>query len=264
MSIDSRPITGVRITRQTSRSVFAQVNRRYQVWIHDLGNDSFRYSCSCHQWSTDVENGRLSYCPHYLAVIAKLKLDRKIQDNTKINLVDEEGISKINKYMTALLETRKVISKNNQFLLNQGKIFLCEYCKKLPRDEINVSLDLPNPLYIKEIRQTTGGFIVKGIGRCIRCGKVLNIVNKIPFELSGLKCPNCGKNDFTVTINETKRCPEGYEFSVSLQCNTRSCSWKKALKTSIQSVNSIFNKVKRIKITPESFEFEAKDGANMK
>jgi hypothetical protein len=259
MSTDSEPITSVKINRQTEKAIFAQVNNTYQVWINNMGTDKFQYSCSCKQWANDFENGHLRYCSHFLAVIAKLELVDRIADETQINLIDEEGSKRIIEYKKVLLEIRKRRSEKNQLLISQGKMLLCDYCKRLPGEEICNPPNTPRPLYINEIKPFARGLIIRGTGPCLRCGKILKIANKVSFELSSdLRCPNCGKNDFKISLMNAKRVNNGYKFSVQLHCNNRKCNWSKTIKSNIQSIYNLISKVKRVKVSTNGFEIEAK------
>jgi hypothetical protein len=259
MPIESQPLKQVKITRKSSRSVFALVNSQYKVWIRDLGTDNFMFTCSCDQWSIDVGNGKTNYCNHYLAVIAKLLLEKKVKDSTKINLLDEQGVIKVNEYKTILREISQNNALENAQLIEEGKTFLCPYCTDLLDTEI--FRDPLQSMFIKQIKSLPRGYIINGIGRCNRCGVLLARIKKIPIELSSLTCPSCGKNYFKAVINETKKLPHGYEFSIELICRERNCSWKKNLKSGIMTVGTILNKLKKIKVSQTGLELEMKDAS---
>jgi predicted RNA-binding Zn-ribbon protein involved in translation (DUF1610 family) len=255
---DNSPLSGyVAITRQTKRAVFAKVDNTFVVWIRDFGTNKIQYTCSCHLWDTEITEGHSPFCSHFFAVIAKLKIDGKISDDQLAKLTKNE-ISELQKITQIVANFKQEHASENLRLLKQGKISLCSYCKTLPLNNLVFDPRVSSTLHISKIEHTSHGFVVRGRGACTRCGQLISIVNRIPIELS-LACPNCGKENFKVCLNEAKDMGNFWTFSVQLVCKNKKCNWERKLSSGGRTITDLLRNIKKVKISPKGIEIENKE-----
>ena len=243
----------VKINRISHKSVFAIVEDMYPVWIQGIGSDHLRYSCSCKDWAQNMETGCKSLCSHYYAVVAKLIIEGKLSKE-HITSIEEKQL--IESYIKRISEFEKSNQMVNLRHLKAGKIVLCDYCKHIPIKNIVAGIELSNPYHISEVKESSKGFIVTGTARCVKCGKLEKVVNKISIELAYLKCPVCGKDNLKASLMKANNLSDGYKFSIVLSCKDRSCVWKKALVSKGHSAYSLLRRLKVLNITKDGVEVE--------
>ncbi len=109
---------------------------------------------------------------------------------------------------------------------------------------------------ISEIEETPEGFLLKGVARCMDCGKLLQWGRAVPVELSDLKCPSCKQANLFLAFKNIMKDKRGYTFSALLKCKTQKCVWTKNVKEGLHTAREMLSKINKFKMSAGGVEIE--------